>query len=81
MGFPKERVEKVLKHFKNNMNVFMDYLLNTPEENDAAHIRPYQPQLAVSSNSGGMISSSVSAQPFAPDQDALTMLMEMGYER
>ncbi len=38
MGFPKERAEKVLKHFKNDMNLAMDYLLNTPEENDAANI-------------------------------------------
>jgi hypothetical protein len=42
MGFPNERVEKVLKHFKNNMNVAMDYLLSTPEENDAAHITSAQ---------------------------------------
>ena len=82
MGFPKERVEKVLKHFKNNMNVAMDYLLNTPEENDAAHITTaQQPQSSASSMVGGMIGSSMSSQQFAPDQDALNMLMEMGYER
>ncbi len=42
MGFPKERAEKVLKHFKNDMNSAMDYLLNTPEENDAANISSNQ---------------------------------------
>ena len=62
MGFPKERVEKVLKHFKNNMNVAMDYLLNTPEENDAAHITTAQyPQSLGSSMVGGMIGSSMSS--------------------
>ena len=38
MGFPKERAEKVLRHFRNNMNVAMDYMISTPEENDAATI-------------------------------------------
>jgi uncharacterized UBP type Zn finger protein len=35
MGFEEERVKRVLKHFKNNMNMAMDYLINTPAENDA----------------------------------------------
>lgn len=35
MGFEEERVKRVLKHFKNNLNMSMDYLINTPPENDA----------------------------------------------
>lgn len=35
MGFEEERAKKVLKHFKNNLNTAMDYLINTPPENDA----------------------------------------------
>jgi len=35
MGFDEERSKRVLKHFKNNMNMAMDYLINTPPENDA----------------------------------------------
>lgn len=35
MGFEEERAKKVLKHFKNNLNTSMDYMINTPPENDA----------------------------------------------
>lgn len=35
MGFEEERVKKVLKHYKNNLNMAMDYLINTAPENDA----------------------------------------------
>ena len=38
MGFPEARVKKVLGHFRNNINMAMDYMINTPEENDAATI-------------------------------------------
>jgi hypothetical protein len=61
MGFPKERVEKVLKHFKNNMNVAMDYLLNTPEENDVHLTTSQQPQPSGSSMGGGLMGSSISS--------------------
>lgn len=35
MGFEVERSTRVLKHFRNNLNMAMDYLINTPPENDA----------------------------------------------
>jgi UBA/TS-N domain len=38
MGFPEERVKRVLVHFRNNVNTAMDYLICTPENEDAATI-------------------------------------------
>jgi hypothetical protein len=35
MGFPEARAKIVLKHFRNNLNLSMDYMMNTPEEDDA----------------------------------------------
>jgi len=35
MGFGEERAKFVLRHFRNNMNMAMDYLINTPPEKDA----------------------------------------------
>ena len=34
MGFPDERARKVLKHFRNDIDLAMDYLINTPLEHD-----------------------------------------------
>lgn len=34
MGFPDERARKVLKHFRNDLDLAMDYLINTPPEHD-----------------------------------------------
>ena len=34
MGFNEERARKVLKHFKNELDLAMDYLINTPPEHD-----------------------------------------------
>jgi uncharacterized UBP type Zn finger protein len=55
----------------------MDYLLNTPEENDAATIN------TSTSVSSGRASNqnSMNGTGFAPNQDALQTLQEMGYER
>ena len=35
MGFPEDRCRVVLKHFKNNINTAMDYMINTPQEADS----------------------------------------------
>lgn len=37
MGFPEDRVKRVLKNFRNNLNVAMDHLINTPPEMDAGN--------------------------------------------
>ena len=34
MGFPDERARKVLKHFRNDIELAMDYLIHTPLELD-----------------------------------------------
>jgi uncharacterized UBP type Zn finger protein len=34
MGFPDERARKVLKHFLNDIDLAMDYLINTPSDHD-----------------------------------------------
>ena len=34
MGFPEENAKKVLKKFKNNLNMAMDHLINAPAELD-----------------------------------------------
>lgn len=34
MGFNEERARKVLKHFRNELDLAMDYLINTPPEHD-----------------------------------------------
>ena len=68
MGFPEERSKAALKHFRNNIDTAMDYLINTPPENDEILFRS-------SSQSQSQASS------FNPDESALTMLMEMGYGR
>lgn len=61
MGFDEERSKKVLQHFKNNLNMAMDYLINTPPEND---------QLIMNSGNGNRSNG----QEFVPNQESLTML-------
>ena len=39
MGFPEERAKAALKHFRNNVDMAMDYLINTPIENDEIMMR------------------------------------------
>lgn len=68
MGFEEERSKRVLKHFKNNVNMAMDYMLNTPPENDAI-LNSSNPG---PSNATGMNTSS--SQAFVPNQDYLHML-------
>ena len=34
MGFPDERARMVLKHFRNDMDLALDYLFHTPPEHD-----------------------------------------------
>ena len=34
MGFPDDRARKVLKHFRNDIDLAMDYLINTPSDHD-----------------------------------------------
>jgi uncharacterized UBP type Zn finger protein len=35
MGFPSERSTNVLRHFKNDQELAMEYLINTPQELDS----------------------------------------------
>lgn len=35
MGFADERARRALKHFRNDMDLAMDYLIHTPIEHDA----------------------------------------------
>ena len=42
MGFEEERAKRVLKNFRNNLNMAMDYLINTPPENDSMMESPSQ---------------------------------------
>lgn len=32
MGFPEDRVKRVLKHFRNNFDMAMDHLINAPPD-------------------------------------------------
>eukprot|EP00347_Sterkiella_histriomuscorum_P023141 403335791 len=73
MGFEEERSKKVLKHFKNNMNMAMDYIINTPPENDQI--------LSSDSAAQSDPQHTHSVATFTPNEDSLKMLMEMGYER
>lgn len=70
MGFEEERSKRVLKHFKNNVNMAMDYMLNTPAENDA--ILNNNSSNSATSTGGGMNNSS--SQSFVPNQEYLQML-------
>lgn len=75
MGFEEERVKRILKNFKNNLNMSMDYLINTPAENDILLNQ------SSSQSTASVISYIVYIVQFAPNEDSLKMLMEMGYSR
>jgi uncharacterized UBP type Zn finger protein len=32
MGFPEDRAKKALKHFRNNIDMAMDHLINAPPD-------------------------------------------------
>jgi hypothetical protein len=51
MGFPEDRAKLVLKHFKNNLDLSMDYLINTPPESDSLLIRQNNPGMSQSQSS------------------------------